>query len=168
MDNYLIAYWIALMVLAVIVIIAAFELWKYVKLIDDRIDQTNRRIQEVLTRLDMLDKSLGDLDISAHKGIEANKTRISEFKKEQNNRCDKIARRVESLEDMADNVESVGNLSEEVKSYVRRMKELDALVCRIDESATAISELAMSNQESIAAIQEVLAKNASHIVEGIL
>ena len=116
---------------------------------DSELHDLDIAVKETRTRLDTIDVSLGDLDIRSSKGIETNKTKLAEFKKEQNNRCDRLAKRLEILEDAAGNIESVGNLTEEVKSFGRRLKELDALVDRSAESISAASKLGMSNQEAI-------------------
>ena len=133
---------------------ALFAIWRRTELLDSRIDYAEQRASEARARVDTIDRSLGDLDIRASKGVEANKTRIQEFKKEQNGRCDKLAKRIEVLEDAAGNLESVGNLTEEVKSFRRRMLELDALEEHREEALAGVSKLAMTNQEAIRQLTE--------------
>lgn len=147
-------YILILMGLIIIILLILIGLnYRRIRETDARIDQIENRIREVLTRIDTIDQNLGDLDIKSAKSIESNKTRLAEFKKEQNNRCDKLAKRLEVLEDAAGNIESVGNLAEEVRSYGRRMKEVNALLSQSTMSLEAVNKLAMSNQQHIQSLQ---------------
>ena len=148
---------LSLMAIA-IALVALMHVRRFHDDMDYRIDQADNRGRETLARIDTIDKSLGDLDISANREIQSVKTKLDAYKKEQNGRCDKMARRIETLEDISGNLESVGVVADDLRALNNRVKELYALHEANTKTVNSVSELAKANLEVIQQLKE-LAEN---------
>lgn len=148
---------LSLMAIA-IALVALMHVRRFHDDMDYRIDQADNRGRETLARIDTIDKSLGDLDISANREIQSVKTKLDAYKKEQNGRCDKMTRRIETLEDISGNLESVGVVADDLRAISNRVKELYALQEANTKDVHAVTELAKANMEIIQQLRE-LAEN---------